>query len=95
MTIHEPIDMTAKDHGYFPKSFLWRGRRYTVDAVEQCWTVARRHWMGRIERHGFKVRTRKATYVLYTTSRAMPGIWNAPSENDKQLWIPNVIRHPD
>ncbi len=65
MTIHEPIDLTSKEHDYFPKAFLWRGRRYHIDAVEQCWTVARRHWMGRIERHGFKVRTRNATYVLY------------------------------
>jgi len=45
MTIHEPIDMTSKDHGYFPKAFFWRGHRYVVDAVEQCWTVARRRWM--------------------------------------------------
>jgi len=65
MTIHEPIDMTSRDNNYFPKAFLWRGRRYNVDAVEQCWTVARRHWMGRIERHGFRVRTSHATYVLY------------------------------
>ncbi|MBI3177867.1 MAG: hypothetical protein HY872_14300 [Chloroflexi bacterium] len=62
---NEPIRVTAKDHGYFPKSFLWRGRRHTVSAVEQCWTVARRDWMGRVERHCFRVRTGESTFVLY------------------------------
>ena len=65
MTLTDPIDMVAKDHGYFPKTFLWRDRRYQVDAIEQCWTIAQRTWMGRVERHGFRVRSGKGVYTLY------------------------------
>ena len=61
----EPINMTAKEHGYFPKSFLWRGRRHAVKAVEQCWTVSRRDWLRRVERHCFRVRTSDSTFVVY------------------------------
>ena len=62
--INEPIAVTAKDHGYFPRAFVWRGRRHTVQAVEQCWTVARKHWLGRIEQHCFRVRTAEATFEI-------------------------------
>lgn len=63
--INEPISIMAKDHGYFPKSFMWRGKRHSVNAVEQCWTVTRRDWLGRVERHCFRVRTGEATLVVY------------------------------
>ena len=62
--LHEPISVTSKEHGYFPKAFIWRGRRHAVQAVEQCWTISRRHWLGRVEQHCFRVRTDEATYVL-------------------------------
>ncbi|MBI3361864.1 MAG: hypothetical protein HY023_12220 [Chloroflexi bacterium] len=62
--INEPILVTAKEHGYFPKAFVWRGQRHAVQAVEQCWTTARRHWRGRVEQHCFRVRTAEATFVL-------------------------------
>lgn len=52
----EPIEMRERRHGYFPKSFTWRGRRYDVYAVERCWTVSRRSLGGRVERHCFRVR---------------------------------------
>ncbi len=52
----EPIEMRERRHGYFPKSFTWRGRRYDVYAVERCWTVSRRRRGGRVERHCFRVR---------------------------------------
>jgi|RifCSP16_2_1023846.scaffolds.fasta_scaffold801924_1 hypothetical protein len=65
LRINEPINITAKDHGYFPKSFLWRGRRHRVEAVEQCWTVAKRDWLGRVEKHCFRVRTDESTFVVY------------------------------
>jgi hypothetical protein len=62
--INEPVVVTAKVNSYFPKAFVWRGRRHVVQAVEHCWTVSRRHWLGRVEQHCFRVRTREATYVL-------------------------------
>jgi hypothetical protein len=65
MTIHEPIDVTKKEHDYFPKEFYWRGRRYIVESVEQVWTVTTRHFMGRVEKHGFNVKCHKSNYVLY------------------------------
>jgi hypothetical protein len=52
------IDMLERRHGYFPKVFAWRGRRYDVYAVERCWTIARRGLRGEIERHCFRVRAR-------------------------------------
>jgi hypothetical protein len=60
----ETIDVTAKEHGYFPKTFTWRGRRHAVSAVEQCWTVAEQDWMRRALRYCFRVRTDDATYVV-------------------------------
>lgn len=63
-TINEPIAVTAMQHGYFPKAFVWRGRRHAVRAVEQCWTVVRRRWQGRAERHCFRVRTAECVFVL-------------------------------
>jgi len=51
--------MRERRHGYFPKVFIWRGHRYDVYAVERCWTVSRRRWGGRVERHCFRVRCRE------------------------------------
>lgn len=34
----EAIRMEAKRFGYFPQTFVWRGKRYDVHAVERCWT---------------------------------------------------------
>jgi len=55
--------MRERRHGYFPKTFVWRGQRYDVYAVERCWTVSRPplfppHWGGGkgVERHCFRVR---------------------------------------
>ena len=52
------IDMLERRHGYFPKVFSWRGRRYDVYAVERCWTIARRGLRGQVERYCFRVRVR-------------------------------------
>jgi len=60
----EAIDVTAKEHGYFPKTFTWRGRRHAVSAVEQCWTVAEHDWMRRVSKHCFRVRMGEAHYVV-------------------------------
>jgi hypothetical protein len=63
----EPIRVTALQHGYFPQTFIWRGRRHTVEAVERCWTLAGPRWFGRparIERHCFRVRCAEGRYDL-------------------------------
>jgi hypothetical protein len=52
------IHMLERRHGYFPKVFAWRGRRYDVYAVERCWTVTRRGLRGKVERYCFRVRAR-------------------------------------
>ena len=63
--LNEPIRITSKRHGYFPKSFTWRGKRHTVEAVEQCWTVSQPRWSGEAKRHCFSLRTEKARFVVY------------------------------
>jgi hypothetical protein len=57
----EAIRMLERRHGYFPKLFAWRGRRYDVSAVERCWTVSRRGIRGQVERYCFRVRARRRT----------------------------------
>jgi hypothetical protein len=48
--------MNKRRHGYFPKQFTWRGRRYNVETVERCWTVSRKRLGNRVERLCFRVR---------------------------------------
>ncbi|MBI4770900.1 MAG: hypothetical protein HY784_10960 [Chloroflexi bacterium] len=62
--IGEPITVTSKQHGYFPKSFVWRGVRHAIQAVEACNTTTRRHWLGAARSYVFRVRTAEATYEL-------------------------------
>ncbi len=59
----EPIEVQQRRFGTFPKTFMHRGRIYTVQAVERCWTVSKRG--GRVERHHFRVRCRQGTFELY------------------------------
>lgn len=35
----EAIRMEARRFGFFPQTFVWRGRRYDVHSVERVWTV--------------------------------------------------------
>ena len=65
----EAIDMRARRHGYFPKTFVWRGHKYNVRAVERCWTVSRRGRGGRVEQHRFRVRCREGTFEVYQDVR--------------------------
>jgi len=65
----EPIEMRERRHSYFPKVFIWRGHRYDVYAVERCWTVSRRGWGGRVERHCFRVRCSEGTFDVYQDVR--------------------------
>ena len=62
--VNEPVMVPAKQHGFFPKAFVWRGQRHDVRAVEGCRTEVRRGWQGRVERHFFRVRTEGAVFEL-------------------------------
>ena len=46
----EAIEMRARRFGYFPRTFVWQGREFQVEAVERCWTAASRRnsgkWIG-------------------------------------------------
>ena len=61
----EAIDMRARRFGYFPRTFVWRGYEYDVEAVERCWTTSARRRGGRIERHYFQVRCAEGRFDLY------------------------------
>ena len=65
----ESIDMRERRHGYFPKLFVWRGHRYSVNAVERCWTVSRRGGGDKVERHCFRVRCPEGTFEVYQDVR--------------------------
>jgi hypothetical protein len=69
----EMIDMLERRHGYFPKMFAWRGRRYDVYAVERCWTIVRRGLRGKVERYCFRVRARSRSDGRRTGGRAANG----------------------
>jgi len=64
----EAIRMEAKRFGYFPQTFVWRGRRYDVHAVERCWTVSRRLFWN-VKRHCFRVRCAEGTFELYQDAK--------------------------
>ena len=49
-------------YGYFPKAFVVAGRRYDVQAVEQCWTVSQPGGQG--EHRLFRVRCRQERFEL-------------------------------
>ena len=61
----EAIDMRARRFGYFPRTFVWRGREFSVEAVERCWTTGSRRNGGRTERHYFQVRCAEGTFDLF------------------------------
>ena len=61
----EAIEMQAKRFGYFPRTFLWRGCRYDVHAVERCWTTGTRQRGGRVQRHHFRVRCVEGAFELF------------------------------
>ena len=65
----EAIDMRSRRFGYFPRTFVWRGREYQVEAVERCWTTASRRNGGQMDRHYFQVRCAEGTYNVYQDLR--------------------------
>lgn len=64
----EAVEMQEKRFGYFPKRFRWRGKIYQVDAVERCWTSARRNLY-----LCFRVRCREGLFELFQDVRL--GSW--------------------
>lgn len=70
----ETVDMVERRHRYFPRVFRWRGQRYRVESVERCWTVSRRGWRRRTERHFFHVRCAVGDFELFQDVQA--GTWH-------------------
>jgi len=61
----EAIEMQARRFSYFPRTFMWRGHRFNVCAVERCWTTGTRQRDGRVQRHYFRVRCAEGTFELF------------------------------
>lgn len=61
----EAVEILERRFQLFPSVFRWRGRLYHVDAVERCWTVSRRNYRRRRERHYFQVLCGDGTFELY------------------------------
>ena len=59
----EAIEMRSRRVGYFPRTFVWRGHEYTVEAVERCQTTGDR--AGQSQRHHFQVRCAEGRFNLY------------------------------
>ena len=62
---HEPIIVTQKRFGYFPKTFLWRGKVYRIISTEECRTVSKRSPFIRVERLYFRVRCAEGIFELF------------------------------
>ena len=60
----DPIDVQEKRFGYFPRAFMWRGRRYRVSKVVKSWTVRRKRRRELVERRCFRVRCDAGTFDL-------------------------------
>lgn len=58
----EAIDLRARRFGYFPRTFVWRGHEYQVEAVERCCTTGA---PGHLQRHHFQVRCAEGAFNLY------------------------------
>ncbi|MBL8057354.1 MAG: hypothetical protein JNK29_11675 [Anaerolineales bacterium] len=61
LRLAEPVQVADKQNGFFPRAFVWRGRRHDVRAVVACRTENRR---GQVRRHLFRVRTDRAVFEL-------------------------------
>lgn len=62
----EAIDMRSRRSGYFPRTFVWRGREFQVEEVERCWTTGNGKKM---DCHYFQVRCAEGTYSIYQDLR--------------------------
>lgn len=63
--VNEPIKICDTRFNFFPKTFLWRGKKYHIRAVDRCWTMTRRRMLGKVKRQCFRVRTADAIYDLH------------------------------
>jgi hypothetical protein len=61
----EPIKLMSRRHNYFPKRFMWRGKRYDVFTVERAWTKTKRKttW------HFFRVRCKEGTFDIFQDTK--------------------------
>ena len=62
---NEPIKIQSKRFGFFPKTFLWHGRRYSIKRVERAWTISKQRPRRRVERRCFRVHTAEGIFDLY------------------------------
>lgn len=90
----QSIEMLATDHGYFPASFRWRGRRFDVVAVERCWTET-----GQCPRRLFQVRCAAGVFVVeqrLPAGMAAPGLGAGSPWRVKRwpamLWLAGLRR---
>ena len=60
----QAVEIQEKRFGYFPKAFRWHGKRYDVQAVERCWTAAKRS-----PYLCFRVRCNEGIFDLYQNVR--------------------------
>jgi hypothetical protein len=95
---NEAIEILRKRHRYFPSVFRWRGRRYFVQQVEECWTVSRQGWRGRVDRHFFRVSCNEGRFELYQdlrlntwhlgrarlTPASRPAVWHTATNWDQR-----------
>lgn len=65
----EPLEMIDRRFQYFPRRFRWRGEQYRVQQVQECWTVSRRGWRQRVERHFFCVECAEGAFELFQDVR--------------------------
>lgn len=61
----EAIEVLQRQFQWFPQVFRWRGRRYQVEAVEQCWTVSRSGWRRRVKGHYFELRCAEGRFEVF------------------------------
>lgn len=61
----EAVEMRSRRFGYFPRTFLWRGREYQVEAVKRCWTTGTRRAGSQLTHHHFLVHCAEGTFNLY------------------------------
>jgi hypothetical protein len=58
----EAIDMRSRRFGYFPRTFVWRGKEYQVEAVERAYTTGTR---AAGQRHYFLVRCADGKHTAF------------------------------
>ena len=86
----DTVEMVQRRFQYFPDVFRWRGRCHRVQSVRRCWTVARRGWRGRIERHFFQVECAEGEFELFQD--VQDGTWHLRRARLVPVRAPSVGR---